>query len=98
MAQRESIVCPACGNRLFYALEVRVLQKRLVDPKTGALMKRISSNVLPTEYEEHLLCESEQCLFVITKGNNDYHNYMHLFDKPNTSDLSVFKKAVYTIF
>lgn len=90
------ICCPQCQSRLSLGLEETVMHRRIINPKTGQLLKRKVSYRIPNEdTRAFLFCENALCDFIADNEDTAiYGESLHLFDLVNEQDINEFSSSV----
>lgn len=79
-----SLVCPDCNAMIEFCVEENILHKRILDPKTGKLKKRVRVESQGND-ANHALFKCTQCCWSCTDGSNEYGK---LINACNADDLN----------
>lgn len=91
-----NIACPICSNRLSYGIEETVMHLKVINPKTGELLKRTQKRrVMNNETRSFLFCEGDACDFLADDEDEAlFGEYFHLFEQVKKSDVDAFSNSV----
>ena len=98
MANRSEILlcCPMCNSRIKYCLEEIVMHEKMIDLKTGKLLKKVGKRRVPNNStRSFIMCVNQNCDFIIDSNEPEYDTeHHHLFELINKSDENEFSKSV----
>ncbi|MCU4320624.1 hypothetical protein KTH44_16020 [Acinetobacter bereziniae] len=89
-----SISCPICSSKLQFGLEEIVLHLKVIDPKTGSLLKRTHKRHLTNNDTRMYISCSECDFFADNEDEPLFGKYFHIFDLINDDDINKFSISV----
>lgn len=80
------VICPDCDSNIEFCVEETVLHKRIVDPKTGKLKKRvkIESEGIPAD---RAVFQCTNCSWSCTDGSPEYPQFLRATNEDDRNDL-----------
>ncbi len=91
----KTVCCPQCQSRMSLGLEETVLHLKVVNPNTGELLKRTKKRrIHNSDSRCFLICEGEDCDFLVDDEDPMYEQYFYLFKLVNEKDVDSFANEV----
>lgn len=84
--QKKNIVCPDCASNVEFCVEEVVFHKRIVDPKTGRLRKRIKTQS-DGNPQERALFQCTSCSWSCTDGSTEYPRFLSVSNSDDVEAL-----------